>query len=92
MFAHGAVEEVRQIEEWSSTASKAIGVPEVRRLLAGELDEAECIAAIQQASRNYAKRQLTWFRRERWLQTFEFEPESFDPGDFLALARQIGKD
>lgn len=92
MFANGAVEEVRRIGEWSSTASKAIGVPEVLRLLQGEFDEVECVAAIQQASRNYAKRQLTWFRRERWLKAFEFDPESFDQSDFLALASQIAED
>ena len=33
------------------------------------MSEAECIAAIQQATRRYAKRQLTWFRRQLTLES-----------------------
>jgi tRNA A37 N6-isopentenylltransferase MiaA len=33
-------------------------------LLAGDISEPECIARIQQATRRYAKRQLTWFQRQ----------------------------
>jgi tRNA dimethylallyltransferase len=33
-------------------------------LIAGKISERECIAKIQQATRRYAKRQLTWFRRQ----------------------------
>ena len=64
MFAKGVVEEVRAAGEAGATASQAIGYAEIRGLLRGEMSEAECIAAIQQATRRYAKRQLTWFRRE----------------------------
>ncbi len=67
MFRAGVVEEVRQARESGgigATASQVIGWREIGALLAGELTEAECIAAIAQATRQYAKRQLTWFRRE----------------------------
>jgi tRNA dimethylallyltransferase len=64
MFTEGVVEEVRAVREISSTARQAIGFEEIRALFRGELDEADCIAAIQQQTRNYAKRQMTWFRRE----------------------------
>ena len=64
MFAEGAVEEVRALRDLSSTAEKALGVREIRALLAGEISEPECIAKIQQATRRYAKRQLTWFQRQ----------------------------
>jgi tRNA dimethylallyltransferase len=64
MFAEGAVEEVRTLHDLSSTAEKALGVREIRALLAGEISEPECIAKIQQATRRYAKRQLTWFQRQ----------------------------
>jgi tRNA A37 N6-isopentenylltransferase MiaA len=37
---------------------------EIRALNRGEIAPAECIAAIQQATRRYAKRQLTWFRHQ----------------------------
>ncbi len=48
---------------------KAIGVKELRAHLAGECTLAEAAEALQQATRRYAKRQGTWFRRETWLQT-----------------------
>ena len=43
---------------------RAIGVPEIAALLRGEIDRAETIARGQQATRNYAKRQYTWFRNQ----------------------------
>jgi len=64
MFAEGVVEEVRGIRDLGSTAEKALGLREIRALLAGEISETQCIARIQQATRRYAKRQLTWFQRQ----------------------------
>ena len=52
----------------SPTAEKAIGIREVRALLAGECTRAEAISAMQAATRQYAKRQATWFRREKCFQ------------------------
>jgi tRNA dimethylallyltransferase len=45
-------------------AMKAVGLPELFRHLRGELPLAEAIAAAQQATRRYAKRQTTWFRHQ----------------------------
>jgi tRNA dimethylallyltransferase len=48
-------------------------------VLAGSLTEEAAIAAAQQGHRNYAKRQLTWFRREpevHWIEGFGDEPET----------------
>jgi tRNA dimethylallyltransferase len=64
MFAEGVVDEVRALRHLSSTAEKTLGLREIRTLLAGEISEPECIAKIQQATRRYAKRQLTWFQRQ----------------------------
>jgi tRNA dimethylallyltransferase len=64
MFAEGVVEEVRGMRDLGSTAEKALGLREIRALLAGEISETQCIAKIQQATRRYAKRQLTWFQRQ----------------------------
>ena len=46
-----------------ATAMQAIGYKEMAAALRGECTAAEAAAKIKQASRNYAKRQLTWFRR-----------------------------
>jgi tRNA dimethylallyltransferase len=64
MFERGVIEEVRDNEITSATASQMIGLREIRQLLAGKKTLAQCIAEIQQATRRYAKRQLTWFRRQ----------------------------
>jgi tRNA dimethylallyltransferase len=64
MFGAGVVEEVRAVKDPGPTAGKTLGLREIRALLAGEISQAECIARIQQASRRYAKRQLTWFQRQ----------------------------
>ena len=64
MFAAGVVNEVRAAKNIGPTAEKTLGLREIRALITGEISEAECIAKIQQATRRYAKRQLTWFRRQ----------------------------
>jgi tRNA dimethylallyltransferase len=78
MFDAGVIEEVRAAGAMSETASKMIGLREIRELLdgpaaAGSILSAnrtdssrgkQCVAQIQQATRRYAKRQLTWFRRQ----------------------------
>ena len=69
MFENGVIEEARAAGAMSSTASKMIGLHEIRELLGGRMSILQCIAAIQQGTRRYAKRQLTWFRRQS-----NFEP------------------
>ena len=64
MFERGVIEEVRAAVTTSATASQMIGLREIRELLAGKKSLPQCIAEIQQATRRYAKRQLTWFRRQ----------------------------
>ena len=64
MFERGVIEEVRTAGEISQTASQMIGLREIRELLAGKKSLPQCIAEIQQTTRRYAKRQLTWFRRQ----------------------------
>ena len=67
MFESGLFEEVKEI--LSSGVSKdaqsmqGIGYKEVVMALSGEITEDECIELIKKNSRNYAKRQLTWFKR-----------------------------
>ena len=77
MLSRGWVEEVRELIESglpeSAKAFDFIGYRELRRVLQGEMALEEARAAIQQATRRYAKRQMTWFRREpgvQWLAGF----------------------
>src|SRR5437773_10803193 len=64
MFERGVIEEVRAAGRLSKSASQMIGLREIRELLDGKMSLMQCIAEIQQATRRYAKRQLTWFRRQ----------------------------
>jgi tRNA dimethylallyltransferase len=76
MFAQGLVEETRALRErYGSNARPldSLGYRQATQFLAGELSLPEAIAAAQQAHRNYAKRQITWFRREpgmHWISGF----------------------
>jgi len=70
MFDDGIVEEVKKIKEdqWGKTAEKIIGIQEVRGYLRGNYDLEETKQKIKLNTRHLAKRQLTWFRREKRLQ------------------------
>ena len=67
MLDGGALEEVAALLDVSNNLEKAIGFREVRSLLTGEIDRPTCEDLINAATRQYAKRQETWFRREKWL-------------------------
>jgi tRNA dimethylallyltransferase len=68
MLEGGAPQEVAALgSAVSATCEKAIGLREIRAMLAGEIDRATCEERINAATRQYAKRQETWFRRETWL-------------------------
>lgn len=66
MFAAGLVDEVRRLVDqypvWSRTASQALGYQETRGYLEGQHDLAATIDLIQTRTRQFAKRQHTWFR------------------------------
>ena len=68
MLEGGAIDEVASLGDLSPGLEKAIGLREIRRHLAGEISRDECAGLIDAATRQYAKRQETWFRRESWLQ------------------------
>lgn len=68
MMENGALDEVRALTARNLSpalpAMKAVGVRELAAYLAGEIGRDEAIDALKQATRNYAKRQLTWFRNQ----------------------------
>jgi len=68
MMQTGAVDEVRALLALElpadSTAMKAIGVSQIAEMLAGRMPEDEVIEKAAAATRQYAKRQMTWFRNQ----------------------------
>lgn len=82
MFSAGLVEETRNLlaRYGAVKALDSLGYRQARSVLEGSATEQEAIAAARQGHRNYAKRQLTWFRREpdvNWIDAFGNEPETF---------------
>lgn len=81
MFAAGLVEETRHLlEKYGGAAGpmSSLGYKQAAQLLKGQLSSEAAISAAQQSHRNYAKRQMTWFRREPevfWLAGFGDDAE-----------------
>jgi tRNA dimethylallyltransferase len=93
MFAAGLVNETRGLLDRFGPvkALDSLGYRQARAVQAGLLSEEAAIAAAQQGHRNYAKRQLTWFRREpdvHWIAGFGGEPETLRAATELVGAAQ----
>ncbi|MGJ8696239.1 MAG: tRNA (adenosine(37)-N6)-dimethylallyltransferase MiaA [Verrucomicrobiaceae bacterium] len=67
MLKNGAIEEVRALPQNAATVKQAIGVKEIQSHLNGDIDYETCLELITISTRQYAKRQANWFRRESWL-------------------------
>lgn len=81
MFAAGLVEETRGLvaRYGRVKALDSLGYRQALAVIDGEVDLPQAVVAAQQGHRNYAKRQLTWFRREpdvRWIEAFGDEAET----------------
>ncbi|MBD3381056.1 MAG: tRNA (adenosine(37)-N6)-dimethylallyltransferase MiaA [candidate division Zixibacteria bacterium] len=82
MFEEGWYEETRELIEKSvinsGNYSKLMGYNTIYEVIADDRDRSEMIAKIQQAHRNYAKRQLTWFKRVRGIRWVSADdPDAF---------------
>jgi tRNA dimethylallyltransferase len=80
MFDQGLIAETEKLLAKYGACSRplaSLGYKQAVQFLRGELDREAALAAAQQAHRNYAKRQITWFRREpdvHWLAGFGDDP------------------
>lgn len=72
MIEEGLIEETKMLIErgydWNLTALKAIGYKELRPYLEGESTLSEAVTVLKRDSRHYAKRQMTWFRKDKRIQ------------------------
>ena len=82
MFNEGLVAEVQSlIAKYGSSAGnpfQSLGYSQTVQFLQSDLDLGEAISATKRETRHYAKRQMTWFRKEKevhWLGGFGFDPE-----------------
>jgi tRNA dimethylallyltransferase len=81
MFEAGLIDETRRLMDRYGDDARPLGstgYAQAVQFLRGEIDRKLALWAAQQSHRNYAKRQITWFRREadvHWLAGFGDEPE-----------------
>ena len=87
MFAAGVIEEVANAGEVGPTALQMLGLADIREHLAGRITREQCIEAICLATRQYMKRQLTWFRKES---AFGWLDLSATPDPLAELLRRFG--
>ncbi|MGN0950947.1 MAG: tRNA (adenosine(37)-N6)-dimethylallyltransferase MiaA [Mitsuokella sp.] len=82
MFASGLEEEVRGLLASGVTRSmpamKGIGYKETAAYLAGEMTRAEAVETIKRGTRRFAKRQLTWYRKMKYIHWYEPAAQSAD--------------
>lgn len=78
MFTAGAVPEVKHLKKMkiSQTASGIIGLKEIQMFLNGKFSRDEAKDLIKKNTRHYAKRQLTWFRKDKRLMWIEIAPNA----------------
>ncbi len=88
MLDHGLLEETKAFyqSDVSDTASAAIGYKELLPFLHSEQPLDICVANLKRATRRYAKRQLTWFKRDEEIHWFNIDEKSFDQIKSEALA------
>ncbi|MBN8502605.1 MAG: tRNA (adenosine(37)-N6)-dimethylallyltransferase MiaA [Sphingomonadales bacterium] len=93
MLAGGALDEVTRLLDRKLDPTlpvmRAIGVPELAALLAGSITHAEAEARGAQATRNYAKRQYTWFRNQPPRDWARLEAKDVDITDAFASLLRI---
>lgn len=89
MFARGLTEEVAELlamgYQKESNALSALGYKEIIPLLEGRISQAEAAEQLKKGTRHFAKRQLTWFRRDPRIRWFDV----FEDGGLEIIARKI---
>ena len=95
MLSDGLVDETRSLYDdgvfdAATTASQAIGYKEILPYIKGEMSLAEAAENLKLATRRYAKRQMTWFRKYDCIRLFVDGYGSFDEMLFDALCRLKG--
>ena len=78
MFEEGAIEEVRRILKIgpSLTAEKIIGIKEIASFLEGKITFEEAKDLMKKNTRHFAKRQFTWFRKDKRIDWIDIEGKS----------------
>jgi len=88
MIAQGLIEEVRQLIPFRNlNALQTVGYSEMFEFIDGKTSLEKSIEEIKKNTRQYAKRQLTWFKKDQELQ--RFNPRQIDT--MISMAQKLGK-
>jgi tRNA dimethylallyltransferase len=96
MFDAGLVEETMQLVEtygFECRPLTSLGYAQAIAVIRGEMTRDEAVAACAQGHRNYAKRQLTWFRKDaemRWMAAFGSDLDTQRKAHELVGAPHVG--
>lgn len=96
MLENGLLDEVKRLKEMGYTrdmvAMKGLGYKEILDYLGGDITLDEAVYRIKRDTRHFAKRQLTWFRRERDVTWVDLDGRAFDEvlEEMLSLLRNKG--
>ncbi|MBN1154065.1 tRNA (adenosine(37)-N6)-dimethylallyltransferase MiaA [candidate division KSB1 bacterium] len=92
MLRHGLIDEVRQLQQMNYDKNlpslQTVGYREVFQFFDGELKEYEMIDLIKKNTRNYAKRQLTWFNKNKNIKWYEIDKSH----DFKYILNEIDRE
>lgn len=95
MFAKGLVDEVRSILNKGYSRElkpfQTLGYKQVIQYLEGDYDLAEAIAETKKATRRYAKRQLTWFRRDQRIKWYSMDDGNECQDVFAGINEHLGR-
>lgn len=94
MVEDGLIEEAKEFrkQSYSSTAVKAIGYKELEPYFLGSASLEEALENLKRETRRYAKRQLTWFRRDEkinWLLTDKLTPQELIENAITIIDKSI---
>ena len=80
MIENGLVNEAKEFYKlpFSKTASQAIGCKELKPFIDGEKSLDECVEKLKQETRRYAKRQITWFKRNKEINWYYPDEQNYD--------------
>lgn len=82
MMDHGLLDEIKHITSddsvWNLQSMQGIGYKEWKEYMQGEMTLADCISLIQKNSRNFAKKQYTWFHNQMPVNWYDIEKEDWE--------------
>jgi tRNA dimethylallyltransferase len=96
MMEHGLVEEVKALKEMGcsreDTSMQGLGYKEILGYLEGDYDLERAVYLIKRDTRHFAKRQLTWFRREKEVTFIEKQDFGYDNAKMIDFMKQCMKE